>query len=226
MESPAWEESDPSLGDIYAEEYDYMDYSYEQEEEEEEELVQCAYSDWTEWSSCSSGCGSGVRRRSRSLEAGSPDTCSYREATTSCYGVQECAVGRVAGRASLIPERFSQRGRKSGYEVRGNLKNFTKEAEEEELYCLRYTVMTASPLCAGDPDLASLAAGGQVCGLCTSRGVQHRPQPQGGLCRGSGRRGATSSYRLFLQPECSGTWRREGVAPACDCSNTSTFVFQ
>ena len=100
--------------------------------------------------------------------------CTYTEATTSCYGVAGCAVGRVGARASLIPAKHSQHTRSQGYEVRSNLKNFTVEAEEEELYCLQYKVATASSMCREMADLASLGPGQEVCALCTSRGVQHR----------------------------------------------------
>ena len=85
-----------------------------------------------------------------------------------------CAVGRVGARASLIPAKHSQHTRSQGYEVRSNLKNFTVEAEEQELYCLQYKVATATSTCRDEPDLASLGSGNQVCALCTSRGVQHR----------------------------------------------------
>ena len=76
---------------------------------------------------------------------------------TSCYGV---AVVQVGGRASLLPAKHSQH---------------SKEPEEEELHCVECTVASAASGC-GVPG----------CTLCTSLGVQHRPQPEGGLCRGGG----------------------------------------
>ena len=100
--------------------------------------------------------------------------CTYTEATTSCYGVAGCAVGRVGARASILPAKHSQHTRSQGYEVRSNLRNFTVEAEEQELYCLQYKVASATSLCSEMPDLAALAPGLKVCALCTSRGVQHR----------------------------------------------------
>ena len=90
--------------------------------------------------------------------AGAPGTCTY----TSCYGV---AVGQVGGRASLLPAKHSQH---------------SKEPEEEELHCVECTVASAAPGC-GVP-----GCGVPGCTLCTSLGVQHRPQPEGGLCRGGG----------------------------------------
>ena len=114
-----------------------------------------------------------------------------------------------------ICAKHSQHTRSQGYEVRSNLKNFTVEAEEQELYCLQYMVASASSMCREMPELASLRAGQEVCALCTSRGVQHRwllfrfllvatnlhfrPQPEGGLIRVGGLDGRISSFRLFLQ---------------------------
>ena len=166
-------------------------------------------------------CGSGVQRRYQQVLAGAHGTCTYTETSTSCYGVAGCAVGRVGGRASLLPAKHSQHSKEPGYEVRSNLRNFTVEPDEEELYCVEYTVASAAPGC-GEEELRS---GGEVCVLCTSRGVQHRPQPEGGLCRGGGADGRTSSFRLFLVPACSGTWRRRRAAQACACPATATYVF-
>ena len=77
-------------------------------------------------------------------------------------------------KAVLLLGEYSQHDQKQEYEVRSNLKNFTVEAEEQELYCLQYMVASASSMCREMPELASLRAGQEVCALCTSRGVQHR----------------------------------------------------
>ena len=77
-------------------------------------------------------------------------------------------------KAVLLLGQYSTHDQKAEYEVRSNLKNFTVEAEEQELYCLQYMVATASSICREMPDLTSLGAGQEVCALCTSRGVQHR----------------------------------------------------
>ena len=77
-------------------------------------------------------------------------------------------------KAVLLLGQYSTHDQKAEYEVRSNLKNFTVEAEEQELYCLQYKVATATSTCRDEPDLASLGSGNTVCALCTSRGVQHR----------------------------------------------------
>jgi hypothetical protein len=194
---------------------------------EEEEEAACEYTEWAAWSNCSSACGSGVRRRERLL-AGGGAPCTYTTGTASCYGVAGCVQRRAKlGRASLIPGRHSQHDKQQGYEVRSNLRNFTAEAAEEELYCLEFTVATASVQCGEQPETLALARGAAVCALCTTRGVQHRPAPEGGLCRGGGQPGRASGWRLFLAPGCSGTWRRRAVAAAaaCSCPALATFVF-
>lgn len=223
--------TDPTLEDSLS--YDqYEDYYNEDEitddeeenvEEKEAEIpLACSYSDWSLWSQCTSTCGSGTKSRQRALTHGSIQYCSYTGQTKSCFGTA-CVLAndrRARARATLLPGKFSQHDVERGYEVRSNLKNFTEE-DNTELYCVKYEIMQASRQCKNDPELLALSRGETVCGLCTSKAVQGNEVQ----CSGSGVLGRGTSWRMFLEPFCSGTWRMLQQMDECDCQERYSFVF-
>ena len=226
--------TDPTLEDSlsYEQYEDYYDDIYQEDiSDDEEEIVEekeadtplsCSYSDWSPWSQCSSVCGSGTKSRKRALIPGSVQYCSYTDQTKSCFGTA-CVLTNdrsAKARATLLLGKFSQHDVERGYEVRSNLKNFTEE-DNRELYCVKYEIMHAARLCKNEPELGSLRIGETVCGLCTSKAVQGNEVQ----CRGSGVLGRVTSWRMFLEPHCSGTWRMLQQMEECDCQERSSFVF-
>ena len=112
------------------------------EDKEVEIPLSCSYSDWSQWSQCSSLCGSGTKSRKRALTQGAIQYCLYSDQTKSCFGTA-CGVTNdksAKARATLLLGKFSQHKMESGYEVRSNLKNFTQE-DNMELYCVRFEIM-------------------------------------------------------------------------------------
>jgi len=229
---------DPTFGDSLSyDQFDnYYDYTYydtldgninEKELEPEAKVevsipLSCSYSEWAPWSSCTSPCGSGVKSRNRTLTHGSIQYCSYIEQTKSCFGTS-CGVTNdrsAKARATLLLGKFSQHDVERGYEVRSNLKNFTKE-DNRELYCVKFEIIQASKLCWNEPELVSLQRRQTVCGLCTSKAVQANEIK----CRGSGVQGRVTGWRMFLEPHCSGSWKMISQMDECDCQERNIFIF-
>jgi len=228
QKEPEEEYTDPTLEDSFSyDEYEtYYDYNSNAEKEKEEAVeakttdapYSCSYTDWSEWSQCSSLCGSGTKSRTRSLTHGSVQYCSYHNQTKSCYGTS-CVVtnGRSKSRATLLLGKYSQHGVERGYEVRSNLKNFTEESVVP-VYCAVYEMVQVSQLCTsvGEQQL------GVVCGLCTSKAVLD----SGGQCRGTGELGRVTGWRMFMDSHCIGTWKMtQQVEGDCHCDEDHSFVF-
>jgi hypothetical protein len=224
------EYTDPTLEDSFSyDEYNnYYDYTNNEDDEEgtvaEDETdvpLSCSYTDWSVWTNCSSLCGSGTKSRTRALTHGSVQYCSYHNQTKSCYGSKCLGVGRSGrsmARATLLPGKYSQHGEtETGYEVRSNLKNFTRQAVLP-VYCVSYEVMAVSQLCSS----VTMTTGQAVCGVCTTKAVMDSEQQ----CRGSGVLATTTTWRMFMEPICSGTWRMlHQMQGDCNCDQNSTFVF-
>jgi len=231
---PDLEYLDPTLGDSFS--YDqygeYYDYSYHgnekhnindvQQNEEAQIPLACSYTPWSEWSPCSTSCGSGTKSKSRSLTHGSIQYCSYTQQTKSCFGTScgEISDKSARARATLLLAKYSQHNVDKGYEVRSNLKNFTKE-ENRELYCVKFEVIHASKMCHNKPDMVSVRKHEMLCGLCTSKAVKEEEVQ----CRGSGANGKVTSWRMLMDPYCSGTWKKVEQIEKCDCHEMETFVF-
>ena len=124
-------------------------------------------------------------------------------------------------KAVLLLGQYSTHDQKKEYEVRSNLKNFTVE-EDRALYCVHFMVTSLSArMCTSDPLLAGLEVGQEVCVLCTSKAVSSGEE----RCQGSGVSGRVTQWRMFLQPQCSGTWRQSLQSHSCHCQPHQSFVF-
>ena len=123
-------------------------------------------------------------------------------------------------KAVLLLGQYSTHDQKKEYEVRSNLKNFTVE-EDRALYCVHFLVTAAARLCRAEPLLGGLGAGGEVCVLCTSKAVRSGEE----RCQGSGVEGRVTQWRMFLQPQCSGTWRQSLQSHTCHCQPHQSFLF-
>ena len=124
-------------------------------------------------------------------------------------------------RASLLLAQYSDHDKTKGYEVRSNLKNFTVE-EDKSLYCVQFQLVSASRLCDTVAEVASvMTSDSVVCVLCTSKAVRRGEE----RCRGSGVSGAVTTWRMMLEPQCSGKWRQLVQMRQCQCKESHSFVF-
>ena len=123
-------------------------------------------------------------------------------------------------KAVLLLGQYSTHDQKQEYEVRSNLKNFTVE-EDRALYCVHFQLVHTAKMCSSSPSLAGLGEAGEVCVLCTSKAVNSGEE----RCQGSGVSGRVTQWRMFLQPQCSGTWRQSLQSHSCHCQPHQSFVF-
>ena len=123
-------------------------------------------------------------------------------------------------KAVLLLGQYSTHDQKKEYEVRSNLKNFTME-EDKALYCVHFLVTAAARMCRSEPLLSGLGSGEEVCVLCTSKAVRRGEE----RCQGSGVFGRVTQWRMFLQPQCSGTWRQSLQSHTCHCQPHQSFLF-
>ena len=123
-------------------------------------------------------------------------------------------------KAVLLLGQYSTHDQKQEYEVRSNLKNFTME-EDRALYCVHFLVTAAARMCRSEPLLSGLGSGEEVCVLCTSKAVRRGEK----RCQGSGVFGRITQWRMFLQPQCSGTWRQSLQSHTCHCQPHQSFLF-
>ena len=123
-------------------------------------------------------------------------------------------------KAVLLLGQYSTHDQKEEYEVRSNLKNFTME-EDRALYCVHFLVTAAARMCRSEPLLSGLGSGEEVCVLCTSKAVRRGEE----RCQGSGVFGRVTQWRMFLQPQCSGTWRQSLQSHTCHCQPHQSFLF-
>ena len=123
-------------------------------------------------------------------------------------------------KAVLLLGQYSTHDQKKEYEVRSNLKNFTME-EDKALYCVHFLVTAAARMCRSEPLLSGLGSGEEVCVLCTSKAVRRGEE----RCQGSGVFGRITQWRMFLQPQCSGTWRQTLQSHTCHCQPHQSFLF-
>ena len=111
--------------------------------------------------------------------------------------------------------------------MRSNLKNFTVEPRDRSLYCVQFQLEWSSKRCESVEEVSSVMTSSRgdhdnvVCVLCTSQAVRQGEE----RCRGSGVSGAVTTWRMMMEPHCSGRWRQLIQLDKCDCTDSRSFVF-
>jgi len=207
-------------------------------------VIDCEVSEWTEWSECSSKCGTGKSTRTRTVvrpESNGGVSCPDLSQSRVCQG-EQCgrrptqSGGRSSGASRrhkstssalretgmLLPGKYSQTEQKvDKYDVRQNLKSFVVE-ENSDQYCVVFKVDKAMKSCSFNDETISLRRGNQVCVSCESKAT--RPH-LGDRCSGHGVNNKATRFKNVITPGCHGRWTRIEVSDSCPCENGPDFIF-
>lgn len=204
----------------------------------------CAVSEWSIWSSCSSQCGPGKSSRTRSVtraESNGGVSCPDLEQHKACIGNSESCRSslprRDPGKATtrhhkaalretgmLLPGKYSEvrKVQEDKYEVRANLRSFVMEEENTDMYCVVFRVDKAMKACIHTEETEVLQRGREVCVSCESKAS--RPH-LGDRCSGHGVDGKATRFKNVITPGCHGRWTRVEVTDSCPCTGGPDFIF-
>lgn len=200
----------------------------------------CAVSDWSGWSPCSSMCGSGQSTRTRRVtreQSNGGVTCPDLEQHKTCIGSSHSCRRSHSRRGSgrhhkaalretgmLLPGKYSEMKKvlTDKYDVRSNLKSFVMKNNNTDMYCVVFKVDKAMSACMYAEETVVLQAGRSVCVSCESKAS--RPH-LGDRCSGHGVESKATRFKNVITPGCHGRWTRMDVSDTCPCINGPDFIF-
>lgn len=193
-------------------------------------VMDCRVSEWSEWSGCSSSCGSGQSTRTRSIThpaANGGAECSDLVQHRSCRGEGGCSkrakdkISALRETAMLLPGKWSSKRASKTWDVRQNLKSFVQPSVKDE-YCVVFKADKAMKSCMLSKDTLKLHRGNEVCVSCESKAIREK---LGDRCTGHGQAGKQTRFKNVITPSCHGRWERVGVSDECPCKGGPHFIF-
>ncbi|XP_025602958.2 somatomedin-B and thrombospondin type-1 domain-containing protein-like [Athalia rosae] len=183
-------------------------------------VVDCAVSEWSQWSVCDSKCGPGSQTRSRIIvnaDKNGGKHCPQLEESRGCQSSDDCHRRNYSAAlkevALLLPK---------------NLDGLPERSDENtvsESYCVVFKVIRATKACCKDPSLAKLNAGSQVCVRCQARALRRVLDWR---CQGDGESDG-DRWSILSSAHCHGKWIRTlKTGPKCDaaeCQPQALFLF-
>ncbi|XP_011153581.1 somatomedin-B and thrombospondin type-1 domain-containing protein [Harpegnathos saltator] len=123
-------------------------------------VVDCAVSEWSPWSPCDNGCGSGTQRRSRVIEISEKNGgkhCPRLDQVRTCRSFQTCHAGiRSQPHAKSVTLLALFPGEGNSTDVR--IKDRTVDKSDS---CVAFTIVRVSRACSRISDL--LSEGSRIC---------------------------------------------------------------
>ncbi|XP_049794408.1 somatomedin-B and thrombospondin type-1 domain-containing protein-like [Schistocerca nitens] len=196
-------------------------------------LVDCAVTAWGPWSECDADCGTGMMRRSRSVQR-QPENggkhCPSLLQKRGCQGTRCPHSNKSALKetAMLLPAKLgNSRRANETTDIRRNLRlRYPKQPHENNEYCVQFEVLKASKACRKETSYSSLREGERVCVRCESQAL--RPA-LGYRCAGPGVADRGTRWTALSAPHCHGKWLRlshHDDQPSCPaCANGASFIF-
>jgi len=195
-------------------------------------VLDCKVGEWGEWGACSTNCGQGTSKRTRSIThppANGGRECLDLVQVRSCRKEGGCESQRKKDKISalretamLLPSRkWSSKRKAKTYDVRQNLKTYVEKVNKDE-YCIVFTVSKAAKACLENKDTWELRKGNEVCVSCESKAVREK---LGGRCSGHGVYDLQTRFKAVVSPHCHGRWERIRLEEDCPCKNGPSFIF-
>ncbi|XP_049767853.1 somatomedin-B and thrombospondin type-1 domain-containing protein-like [Schistocerca cancellata] len=196
-------------------------------------VVDCAVTAWGPWSECDADCGTGMMRRSRSVQR-QPENggkhCPSLLQKRGCQGTRCPHSNKSALKetAMLLPAKLgNSRRANETTDIRRNLRlRYPKQPHENNEYCVQFEVLKASKACRKETSYSSLREGERVCVRCESQAL--RPA-LGYRCAGPGVADRGTRWTALSAPHCHGKWLRlshHDDQPSCPaCANGASFIF-
>ncbi|XP_020292416.1 somatomedin-B and thrombospondin type-1 domain-containing protein isoform X2 [Pseudomyrmex gracilis] len=123
-------------------------------------VVDCAVSEWSPWSPCDNGCGSGTQRRIRVIEISEKNGgkhCPHLDQVRTCHSFQSCHAGIRSSQPHAKSVTFLTLfpGDGNGTDVR------IKDGIVDKSSCIAFTIVRASRACSKISDF--LVEGSRIC---------------------------------------------------------------